>query len=177
MIDQNPEIAPDPGWSNSLSLSHRPQKHSSDSPSIHRTSLPFLQYVANTSAGEIREGTHHCTMGVKGDLKAARARMQAGEPSEAFSMIQNILDSSHPDLKDAQTLYAVLVTSGLAALASQDLAAAESSFRRAADSMPDAPQVYVEECQKSAKEDAGFCRRKFSKRTYRCCVIPFCTQS
>ncbi|CAB1097730.1 unnamed protein product [Ectocarpus sp. CCAP 1310/34] len=79
-------------------------------------------------------------MGVKGDLKAARARMQAGEPSEAFSMIQNILDSSHPDLKDAQTLYAVLVTSGLAALASQDLTAAESSFRRAADSIPDAPQ-------------------------------------
>lgn len=107
-------------------------------------------------------------MGVKGDLKAARARMQAGEPSEAFSMIQNILDSSHPDLKDAQTLYAVLVTSGLAALASQDLTAAESSFRRAADSIPDAPQVHVKECKKSVVVFTD--GRKFRKG-YRCSLV------
>lgn len=83
-------------------------------------------------------------MGVKADLKAARARMQAGDPAEAFSMIQQILDSASPDLKDTQTLYAVLVTAGLAGLASQDLAKAERSFRRAAESIPDAPQVKKE---------------------------------
>lgn len=80
-------------------------------------------------------------MGVKAELKAARARMQAGNPAEAFAMIQQILDSASPDLKDAQTLYAVLVTAGLAGLASQDLTKAEHSFRRAAESIPDAPQV------------------------------------
>lgn len=80
-------------------------------------------------------------MGVKAELKAARARMQAGQPAEALSMIQEILESSSPDLKDAQTLYAVLVTAGLAGLASQDFTKAERSFRRAAESSPDAPQV------------------------------------
>lgn len=82
-------------------------------------------------------------MGVKAELKAARARMQAGQPSEALTMIQRILDSSSPDLQDEQTLYAVLVTAGLAGLASEDLSAAERSFRRASDLLPDAPQVHT----------------------------------
>ena len=80
-------------------------------------------------------------MGVKADLKAARAKMQAGEPSEALSMIQQILDSSSPDLAVSSTLYGVLVAGGLAGLASEDLSAAERSFRRASDLLPDAPQV------------------------------------
>lgn len=67
--------------------------------------------------------------------------MQAGQPSEALAMIQQILDSSSPDLKDEQTLYAVLVTAGLAGIASEDLSAAERSFRRASELLPDAPQV------------------------------------
>lgn len=67
--------------------------------------------------------------------------MQAGEPAEAFTMIQQILEGSSPDLKDSQTLYAVLVTAGLAGLASEDLNAAERSFRRATELSPDAPQV------------------------------------
>lgn len=80
-------------------------------------------------------------VGVKADLKAARARMQAGEPAEALCMIQKILDGSSPDLKDPQTLYAVLVMQGLAGLAVDDLGAAESSLRRATETMPEAPQV------------------------------------
>lgn len=81
-------------------------------------------------------------MGVKAELKAARARMQAGQPSEALTMIQQILYASSPDLKDDQTMYAVLVTAGLAGLASEDLSAAEGSFRRASELLPDAPQVW-----------------------------------
>eukprot|EP00903_Cladosiphon_okamuranus_P012909 g12052.t2 len=81
-------------------------------------------------------------MGVKAELKAARARMQAGQPSEALAMIQQILDTSSPDLKDDQTMYAALVTAGLAGLASEDLSVAESSFRRASELVPDAPQAW-----------------------------------
>lgn len=80
-------------------------------------------------------------VGVKGELKAARARMQAGDPAEALSIIQAILDGSSPDLKEKQTLYAVLVMQGMAGLAVDDLTVAESSFRRATETMPDAPQV------------------------------------
>lgn len=79
--------------------------------------------------------------GVKAELKAARAKMQAGQPSEALAMIQQILDGSSLDLKDDQTLYAVLVTAGLAGVAAEDLSAAERSFRSASDLLPDAPQV------------------------------------
>lgn len=68
--------------------------------------------------------------------------MQAERPLEALAMIQQILDSSSPDLEDHQTLYAVLVTAGLAGLASEDLSVAERSFRRAAELLPDAPQVH-----------------------------------
>ncbi|CAM9704269.1 unnamed protein product [Scytosiphon promiscuus] len=81
-------------------------------------------------------------MGVKGDLKAARVRMQAGEPAEALSIIQRILADSSPDLKDAQTLYTILVMQGMAGLAVDDLLNAESSFRRATETMPDAPQAW-----------------------------------
>lgn len=94
-------------------------------------------------AGEREQSkAHFQIMGVKAELKAARATMQAGDPSEAFSMVQKILDGASPDLKDAQTLYAVLITAGLAGLASQDLTKAERSFRRAAESIPGAPQVH-----------------------------------
>lgn len=81
-------------------------------------------------------------MGVKADLKAARARMQSGEPGQALSMIQKILDDGSPELQDAQTLYAVLVSAGLAGLAASDLHAAERSFRRAAESLPGSPQAW-----------------------------------
>lgn len=64
-------------------------------------------------------------MGVKGDLKEARACMQGGDPAQAYSMIQTILDSGAPELKDSQVMYAVLVTSGLTALAKEDHAASE----------------------------------------------------
>lgn len=81
-------------------------------------------------------------MGVKADLKAARARMQSGEPGQALSMIEKILDDGSPELQDAQTLYAVLVSAGLAGLAAADLHAAERSFRRAAESLPGSPQAW-----------------------------------
>ena len=81
-------------------------------------------------------------MGVKADLKVARARMQSGEPGQALSMIQKILDGGSPELQDVQTLYAVLVSAGVAGLASDDLSAAERSFRRAAESLPDSPQAW-----------------------------------
>lgn len=81
-------------------------------------------------------------MGIKADLKQARARMQAGEPSQAQSMIKTILESGSPELEDKQTLYAVLVTSGLAGLAAEDYEVSEASFRQAADTVPDAPQAW-----------------------------------
>lgn len=99
-----------------------------------RTSGNRQQHTAASAA--------NITMGVKADLKMARARMQAGEPAEALSMIQTILDSSSPELQDAQTKYAVLLTSGLAGLAAEDFGASEHSFRQAAESLPDAPQAW-----------------------------------
>lgn len=81
-------------------------------------------------------------MGVKADLKAARARMQSGEHGQALSMIEKILDDGSPELQDAQTLYAVLVSAGLAGLAAADLHAAERSFRRATESLPGSPQAW-----------------------------------
>lgn len=96
-------------------------------------------------------------MGVKADLKEARARMQAGQPAEALSMIQTVLDSGSSELKDTQTMYAVLVTSGLAGLAAEDYAASELSFRRAGEVVPDAPQAWkglIDCLERAGKVDA-----------------------
>lgn len=81
-------------------------------------------------------------MGIKADVKAARARMQAGEPAEALSMVQKVLDAASPELQDDQIMYATLVTGGLAGLAAEDFTASERLFRLAADTLPDAPQAW-----------------------------------
>lgn len=81
-------------------------------------------------------------MGFKADLKEARAKLQAGEPTEAVKMIQIILDSGSREIQDPQTMYAVLNTAGLANLAAEDFTASEGSFRKAAESLPDAPQAW-----------------------------------
>lgn len=81
-------------------------------------------------------------MGVKSELKQARARMQGGEPAEALSMIQGILNSGSPELEDPQILYAVLVSSGMAGFAAEDYETAETSFRRAASTNRGAPQAW-----------------------------------
>ncbi|CAM9983426.1 unnamed protein product, partial [Laminaria digitata] len=82
-------------------------------------------------------------MGIKADLKAARARMQAGTPLEAVTIIQAVLDASPPELlQDPQLKYAFLITAGLAHLAAEDLTSCEDRFREAAASLPDAPQAW-----------------------------------
>lgn len=81
-------------------------------------------------------------MGVNADLKQARAKMKAGEHAQALKMIQTILDSGSSDIQDPQTMYTVLVTAGVAGLAAEDLTASERSFRKAAGSLPDAPQAW-----------------------------------